>query len=245
MLYVVIPCYNEEKRLNRIDFLDALATYPWLTLCLVDDCSTDNTSQIIQKIRKDYPDRIYCLKNNCNSGKAASVRNGIMHGLSESPAATFGYLDADLSTPFSELACLYEKLLTDDRYSAVIGSRINSLGRTINKKNFRHYIGRVFATFASIILQNPVYDTQCGAKVFSRKFAEIVFRDKLTTNWCFDIELLIRYQKFHNDPSIIASQVLEYPLNLWIDIEGSKVRLSDIYQIANDLLRLFRQSRKY
>ena len=77
-----------------------------------------------------------------------------------------GYFDADLATPPGELLRMLDLLERRPDLSFVLASRVALLGRRITRRARRHYLGRVFATFASIFLQIPVYDTQCGAKVF-------------------------------------------------------------------------------
>jgi hypothetical protein len=68
------------------------------------------------------------------------------------------------------------------------------LGRDIRRSAFRHYAGRLFATFASLQLRLPVYDTQCGAKIF-RATPEVValFGRPFRLRWCFDVEVLSRF----------------------------------------------------
>src|SRR5204862_482251 len=77
-------------------------------------------------------------------------------------AEVVGYVDADLSTPVAEVARLLDEM--EQRGVAVVmGARVALLGTAIQRRALRHYLGRLFATAASIILGLPVYDTQCGA----------------------------------------------------------------------------------
>ncbi len=240
-LWLVIPCYNEESRLQINNFTDAVSKFSWLNLCFVDDGSTDKTLNILNKMNNF--DRINIISNPQNMGKAESVRAGILRGIDATNYNLFGYWDADLATPFSELEPMYNQLLLENKIMLIMGARIKILGNNIIRKKTRHYLGRFFATLACIILDVAIYDTQCGAKIFTSEFAEICFKDKLISNWCFDIELLIRLQEHYNNKKILEKKVIEYPLNTWVDVEGSKIKLSHFYRIGKDLVKLLIMNR--
>ena len=99
----------------------------------------------------------------------------------------------------------------------------------------------MFATLASLALGFPVYDTQCGAKLF-RVTPELrgVFGAPSRSRWAFDVEILARLASIYGKDLGNAGVVVEYPLSRWSDVAGSKVRLSDLPGMAADLLRIFR-----
>ena len=101
-----------------------------------------------------------------NHGKSEAVRQGMLEA-SKQPLTFLGYFDADLATPVDELLRLVSIIEADDNLEAVFGSRgAAKLGSSIVRTPLRHYLGRVYATAASIAVGVVVYDTQCGAKVF-------------------------------------------------------------------------------
>ncbi|MBK8203646.1 MAG: hypothetical protein IPK68_15420 [Bdellovibrionales bacterium] len=97
------------------------------------------------------------------------------------------------------------------------------------------YRQRVFATLASLVLGLPVYDTQCGAKMFRREIAQSVFSEPLISRWLFDIELLFRIMTTQEYKEKGSAMIHELPLNQWHDIAGSKLRLSDFLMAPAEL----------
>ena len=129
---LVIPCHNEAARLDMDRFLAG----PESSLLLfVNDGSTDRTADVV---RKHLGVRIHLLDLPHNRGKAEAVRSGMLHAVRTPPlseAAWFGYWDADLATPLSEVRSLlrFSRQL-DDRADSIWGSRVYRLGSVIERK---------------------------------------------------------------------------------------------------------------
>ncbi len=243
-MVVVIPCFNEEKRLDREPIEAALQRAPELRILFVDDGSQDGTRKLLEALVAELGGgRADLLRLGQNVGKAEAVRQGIMRAVQRDPFAV-GYWDADLSTPLDDVMSFAEYLHTHPETMAVIGSRIRLMGRHIKRKATRHYVGRGFATVASLVLGFPVYDTQCGAKLFrvTPELAE-VFGTPFSSRWAFDVEILARLAAIFGRALGDAGVVVEYPLHRWSEVTGSKVRLADLPGMALDLLRVFRQYR--
>src|SRR5438552_2091865 len=105
---IVVPCFNEDRRLHEEDFL-TLAREPGVRLLFVDDGSSDGTAARIRSLRERADGSIDLLQLATNSGKAEAVRSGLVRALEGSPAVV-GYVDADLSTPVEEILRLYREL---------------------------------------------------------------------------------------------------------------------------------------
>ena len=127
----------------------------------------------------------------------------------------------------------------------VMGARVRLLGRTILRSPYRHYFGRVFATLASLTLRLPVYDTQCGAKLFRVSETTMsVFREPFLSRWIFDVEVLARLGRALGVTGRgTAGAVVEFPLTRWTDMAGSKVRPSDFLRAGSELIRIRRHYR--
>jgi dolichyl-phosphate beta-glucosyltransferase len=127
-----------------------------------------------------------------DQGKAEAVRQGILNAIS-SGARYVGYWDADLATPLSAIPDFLDQMKRQTDLLMVVGARVQLLGRKIVRKHYRHYLGRLFATLASIILRLPVYDTQCGAKLFvTDQQVVFAFREPFLSRWVFDVEIIAR-----------------------------------------------------
>ena len=219
---VVVPCYQEADRLEP-DRLAALAEVDGIELVLVDDGSTDGTLAILRSLADATP-AITVLPLPENVGKAEAVRRGLLLAI-DSGARLVAYYDADLSTPPAELVRLVETLAGRDELDVVMAARVALLGRRIERRAYRHYLGRVFATFASLSLGLPVYDTQCGAKALRVTPAlEAALGSPFRSRWAFDVELLARllYPASETAP-VPADAIIEVPLRAWHDTAGSKL----------------------
>ncbi len=236
---LVVPCYNESKRLSIGDFAESLELYTWLRLVLVDDGSQDTTIEVLRAIRAEAPERVQVLRLPANLGKAEAVRAGMQKAL-ESETCLVGYMDADLATPLSEVARL-RRCALEQNADAVIGSRIRLLGNHVERSFLRHLIGRLFATSASLTLGFPVYDTQCGAKLFRvNESLPTLFAEPFISRWIFDVELLARLAS-RTSPTAVS--LIEVPLQQWRDVSGSRVRPPDLIRASFELLRIFRRYR--
>jgi len=123
----------------------------------------------------------------------------------------------------------------------VIGSRVLLLGRRIERRAVKHYLGRVFATCASLLLGISVYDTQCGAKIFkNREELRKVFAKPFKVNWIFDVEMLARFSIAEKtSPLETSSRWVEVPLAEWVDVRGSKVTFKDYIKGGFEFCTLF------
>lgn len=244
-LVMVVPCYDEAERLD----LQAFATFESerldTTFLFVDDGSRDATAERIEQARARHPERLRLLRLPGNRGKGEAVRAGLLAALDdpELRPELVGYLDADLSTPLSALPLLAEPLLDDEGTGLVLASRVRLLGRRIERTAMRHYVGRVFATAASLSLGLPVYDTQCGAKLVRvGPGLRALLDEPFLSRWSFDVELLARWVRGSLRRGRPAEDgLVEVPLQEWTEVPGSRVRWRDFPVALTDLWRIRRR----
>jgi glycosyltransferase involved in cell wall biosynthesis len=235
---VTIPCYNEADRLNCDAFLGFVREHREVMFIFVDDGSTDNTGQLLESMSKTETDNIRLISFETNCGKAEAVRQGTLSAIAAG-SRYIGYWDADLATPLNSVLEFTSELKKNPHLLLVMGARVQLLGRTIVRKRYRHYLGRVFATVASFVLRMPVYDTQCGAKMFvASEAVELAFRDQFISRWVFDVEILARLVCRSDVNPRVA--ICEYPLFEWHDVKGSKIKPKDFWIALWDLARIHR-----
>lgn len=232
---IVIPCYNEEKRLNQTAYLASLQQLPELTLLFVNDGSKDNTIEILQNLAATNPVQISFLNLKTNQGKAGAVYYGITEALKHHPEY-IGFIDADLAVSLEEFQNLLD-IARNEKKDFVFGARWRRIGSNISRKISRHYSGRVFATIASNLLNLSVYDTQCGAKVFTKDIAEKITASPFNVSWIFDVEIFFRLLR-HIPNSEFDKHCLEVPLKEWRDVDGSKVKFSHSFRVMTDFWKL-------
>jgi dolichyl-phosphate beta-glucosyltransferase len=225
---VVIPCFNEAARLD----IPALAplSRAGLTILIVDDGSTDATATLAERAG------LYVLRRP-HRGKAETVRAGLSWAIAEG-ADVAGWLDADLATPADEWLRLHDALVADASLRMVLGSRVAHLGAHIERRAVRHYLGRVFATAASLTLGLPVYDTQCGAKVL--RLDPLVVQAlslPFSTTWAFDVELIQRLLHAGLSPEAFR----EVPLTHWRDVSDGRLGIRGMARGASELAQLARR----
>lgn len=241
---LVIPCYNEADRLRAEDIRSLTESW-YVETMLVDDGSTDNTAEVLSELAKDLG-RVTVHAMHSNRGKAEAVRQGMLAAVDHLPDWV-GYCDADMSTPVCEILRLNEIATTSPGLSVVLASRISLFGLDVQRPAIRHYRDRVFATAATKILGVPVYDTQCGAKLFRNTDA---LRDALSepfhSRWSFDVELLGRLLRGRAEIAPVpVAEFVEVPLNEWHDVGGNKISTTSSIKAGLELALIARHLHRW
>jgi len=231
LLTIIIPAYNEERRLPTTlpqvaDFVEA-QDYP-AEILVVDNASTDRTSDVVRAVAAEHP--IISLLYQPIQGKGAAVRKGMLEGRGE-------YLficDADLAMPIEEVNKFLPPTLSD--YDVAIASREAAGAIRYNEPWYRHLMGRVFNLLVRLLAVPGIQDTQCGFKCLRREAARDIFTIQKIDGWAFDVEILHIARRR-------GYRIVEVPIH-WYYGEGSRVSpIRDSINMLVEVLHIRRSGR--
>ncbi|XVQ10484.1 dolichyl-phosphate beta-glucosyltransferase [Spirillospora sp. CA-255316] len=231
-LAVVIPAYNEERRLGPT--LDRIGRYlraspiSW-ELVVVDDGSTDATAGLVRDARRaDH--RIRLIRSGTNRGKGHAVRTGVL----ASRGRQVLFSDADLATPIEELERLRAALAAGA--DAAIGSRAGrAAGVPVERNVPRRVLGQAGNRLIRALATPGIADTQCGFKLFDGAKARRAFGFATIDGWGFDIEILSLFARS-------GWTIEEVPVR-WAHRPGSRLRPGAYPRVVAELLRVRRTVR--
>lgn len=227
MISLIIPCFNEAKRLkDSLQKLSAyLKTFPGeVEVIIADDGSRDATVSLAKSLQGKF--KQFQILELPHAGKGAAVKAGFWAAKGEQVVFT----DADFSTPISELPKLLAPL--EEGYDLAIGSR--ALDRSLVKvhQNFlRELVGKLSNILIRTLAVRGIYDTQCGFKAYRKASCETIFEKQTINGFAFDIELLFLAQRQ-------GLKIKEVPVEWYNDPRSSVKAGKDTLASFMDLLRI-------
>jgi dolichyl-phosphate beta-glucosyltransferase len=230
LLSIIIPAYNEEKRLpgtleQVFGFLQS-QSYTAEVL-VVENGSHDKTLEIAQSYTKTHTNLIVITET--GRGKGLAVRRGMIEARGE-----YRFMcDADLSMPITEVNRFIPPALQN--FDVAIASREAPGAIRHDEPGFRHWGGRGINLIIRILALPGLYDTQCGFKCFRAPIAEDLYRYQTLTNWSFDIELLYIAR-------LRGYKIVELPVPWYYKSETKVNPLKDALQMALDILIIRRNA---
>lgn len=221
-ILLVVPSYNDSERLGA--FLPELCASVsnaglGVRIQVVDDGSgseeVSKTRKIVEVCRRQFTALMPLLSLGGNRGKGGAVYAGWAQASGEDWLA---FVDADGAIPADEVVRFCRFALAEAEFDGILASRVLLLGHSIHRTLKRHIIGRIYAALATIFVGVPVYDSQCGFKIFRKSCFEKVSAELNTTRFGFDMELITSFSQR-------GFRLLEIPIRQWRDVPGAKVRL--------------------
>lgn len=227
-LSIIIPAYNEEKRLPKtlleIDSYLEKQDYDY-EIIVISDGSKDNTSQVVKKMQPRIAN-LKLIDNKENHGKGYVVRQALLAAKGKIRLFT----DADNSTSIDQVEKMFPYF--KQGYDIVIGSR-DVKGAVLDPPQpfIRVMVGNVFNLMTQIIVGLwGIWDTQCGFKAISSKAAKDILPQCRIDRWAFDPEILKVGKK-------MGYKIKEVPV-VWKNDLESKVKLRSTIKMGLDLLAI-------
>ena len=238
VLSIIIPAFNEEKRLPPT--LDRVANFlrrqPYAAeVLVVENGSTDGTSEAVKAYATEHvtPEEPFVVRLlHSEKGKGNAVRHGVLSGKGE-------YLlisDTDLAVPIEETTRFLPPAQEVSGYGIAIASREVPGAVRHGEPAYRHMMGRVFNSLVRWLAVPDIHDTQCGFKCFSRRAARSVFPLQRIDGWGFDVEVLYIARRH-------GIRIVEVPVD-WYYGDDSRVRpVQDTINMVMDLVQIRRNGR--
>jgi glycosyltransferase involved in cell wall biosynthesis len=221
-LTLVIPCFKESDRLPI--FLSSLIkNMPQdIRYVIVDDGSPiADYNLLLERVKPFLSQKVSLLRYEKNRGKGGAIEFGLEHANTE----YVGFLDADGSIPDYEVINLWQYTKMHPDLDLILSSRIKLLGKQIDRTLKRHLSGRIFVTYLNFLFNVPVYDSQCGYKIFKKSLFNSIQVNIINKRWLWDTELVILSY-------LNGYKCIEIAID-WKDVQGSKVSLfSDAIKMA-------------
>jgi glycosyltransferase involved in cell wall biosynthesis len=227
-LSVIIPAYNEEKRLPNT--LKSVSEYLKKQnysseIIVVSDGSTDRTDDIVREMMQEIPN-LRLIAEPQNHGKGWGVRKGMLEAKGEYRL----FMDADNSTSIDQVEKMWPEF--KEGYQVVIGSR-DVKGAVLDPPQpfFRRFLGDCFKFLRKLIVGLwELEDTQCGFKAFTATASEDIFSKTQINRWAFDVEVLVIAKK-------LGYKIKEIPV-YWINDPRSKVKFKSMVKMLFEILKV-------
>jgi len=230
---VIIPAFNEAHRIG--DMLDKYLAYfgEQINFLIVLDGCIDNTEEVVKVWQVKFPNNLQYIVINKSKGKGHAVRYGFQvethsnASLLENHSNTsrtdiIGFVDADGSTPPEEFAKLLEKIKSPAN-DVVIASRYAPGATVVDRDSWlRVFSAVIFQKIVRLFTGLKFYDTQCGAKVFTKEVIDRILPSLKIDNMAFDVEILLASQK--NNFKILEIPTVWHEADVASPFLGSKFK---------------------
>ena len=229
---IIIPAYNEEKRIPRClkRVLEYCNEREWdYEVLVAEDGSTDNTVKIVRDFASN-DNRIKLLSFTERLGKGGAIKNAMLQATKDYVC----FMDVDLSADVSELERLIPYV---NDYDIIIGSRqLRGNLPPIESPVHRKILSRLYSKFFRFLFKMSIHDTQCGFKLFKTNIVSNLFKEIRTTGFAFDSEVLVK-------ANWLGLKIKEVPI-IWKHDPASKINVfKQIRQMSNSLLQIWYEYR--
>jgi glycosyltransferase involved in cell wall biosynthesis len=235
-LTIVIPAYNEEKRIEKT--LTKVGRYLAkkdidVEVLIVVNNTTDNTVNIIKNLQTKYPFIKYT-----NIHKAIGKGGALSVGFRKSTGKYVAFMDADGASSVAQLNKLYRKISTNEDIDIVIANRYDKDSRINDLPFYRKVFSRLFNLVTRLVFRLPYSDTQCGLKIFKAEHAKQFSKMIISKKWTIDLNLLLLAKR-------LDLKVVSVPI-IWSEKGNSTLNVMKAFkEVVKELLVLKINDLKY
>jgi len=230
-LSVIIPAYNEEKRLphslRKKDEYLRKQLYDY-EIIVVNDGSKDKTAQVVQALIPEIKG-LRLIDNEINIGKGGGVKKGVL----DAKGDYIIYTDADNATSMDHIEKMWPYL--EKGAKIVIGTRDKrdhpDAKQAVSQPHWKRFLGDLGNIVIQTLLLPGIWDTQCGFKIFERGFGQKLFRLSKGFRWAFDIEIIKLAKKMKEEVVIV-------PIN-WVDEAGSTFKIKGYIRFFKEFFKIW------
>ena len=223
-LSIIIPCYNEEKRLNRTleRVSEYLASKNYISeVVIVDNGSTDQTVAIAQSFMEKIKNLSIIFER--HHGKGWAVREGMLYAKGKNRL----FMDADNSTDIAQVEALLDRI--NAGFDVAIGSRKAPDAIIQNPPPLRRQVmSAAFSRLVRSIVPLGLKDTQNGFKLFRDTASEVVFPHQTIFYWAWDVEILAITKE-------LGFSIAEVPIT-YVDDSNSTMRLGGMVRMLYEVI---------
>ena len=213
-LSIIIPLYNEERRLHNTFAAIERCTASFgkaFEVVFVDDGSTDRSVELVRVFMARFP-HARLVWHNRNKGKGAAVRTGILAARGKRRL----FMDADMATDLTEFIKFVPSLNTGAQ--VCIGNRRMAGAEVLVRQPWlREAMGGAYTALANFFTGAGVSDFTCGFKCFSAEAAVEIFSRSVIARWSYDAEILFLAHR-------LGYAIKEVPV-VWKNDGATRVRL--------------------
>ncbi len=229
-LSIVIPAYNEEKKIEK----DVREAFGYLRtrkmkgeVIVSTDGVTDRTNEIVKNLQKRFKN-LHLIAYKSKIGKGMAIKKAIMMARGK----YIMFADAGYCVPFSYIDDGIKKI--DEGYDCALASRAFKTSKIRVKQPIYRQLGsKLFGFIVRNIIGVPrnIRDTQCGFKIYKHHAAKKLFKRLKTKSFMADIEIILRAKKSNY-------KMAQFPVE-WINdsdtkfnpITGSFINMRDLFKI--------------
>ena len=218
---IIIPAYNEEKRIAKTlkDYINFFKKFEkkrevFFEIIVVLNACTDNTLEVVNKVKKELKEKNLIILNFRQAGKGFAIIQGFKDALKRD-SDLIGFIDADGATPPE---AFYDLIKNIGNNGGIIANRWDKKSKIRVKQSLlRRIMSRGYNFIVRSLFLFPYRDTQCGAKVFKREALEKILPKLGESEWGFDVELLFHAKK-------VGVKIKSIP-TIWFDQKESKINI--------------------